>query len=563
MKDIIKKIRIYPISLILFGFLFLWHYTFVYDGAYNSGDDWLLRAYRWLGAALLLVLLLSIACLQWYRSPSDEPGGWIAKIRRIFTLTLEKTFFFTVLSFGLLYVFVLPPLSAPDEISHYISAYQLSNTLLGQPSNADSGHVLIRSEDLAIEDVEKEYRLTENHAGNRVVFSKSNKEEPSVVLSQTLDEADYDYIYNHFHYLDDGQNDLAISEFPPVRTVPIPYLASALGISLARVMNLGSIYLLFFGRLFNLAAIVILMTIAIRILPLYKEILFGVCLLPMSLHLAASYSYDGFIFAMYALFFAYILHLRFTANTVKIRDLVCITLLLVLVSPCKMVYAPLALLAFLVPKEKFGSRKFYIASIVIVAMAVILSILLTNFFLIRLYTTETTNLAWAGAESVSPGYIFHNPIAILKMIYNTFIHQLGFYHFGMIGQYLGNLDAVLDISYFAVILFTICLIALGLSRNDEEIRLFAPQKWLIVFAVVLCIGLIALSMLLAWTPVGSNMIQGIQGRYFLPLLPMSLILLKQKGLVFTFPKNRAALILMCLTNAFVLLRIFSIVSIRL
>ena len=53
------------------------------------------------------------------------------------------------------------------------------------------------------------------------------------------------------------------------------------------------------------------------------------------------------------------------------------------------------------------------------------------------------------------------------------------------------------------------------------------------------------SMLLAWTPVSSNVINGVQGRYLLPLLPMFLLSLKNdkvvrtdwddRGLLFAWP----------------------------
>lgn len=564
MKNIWKKYRIFPIALVLYGLFFGWTYLFVRDGAYNSGDVWLLKAYKMLGLVLLFVMLLCILCLKMYTDVAiGQPLGFWERVRRFFTLTIEKAFFITTLCFGLIYVFVLPPLSAPDEISHYISAYQLSNIVMFQESNADSGKVLIRSEDLVIEDVSKDYRLMETKAGNRVVFVKSNPEDSSTVLSQTLDEADYDYIYRHFYYGDDGREDLAVSEFPPVRSTPIPYLASAIGISLARALHLGSVYLLFFGRIANLLAFVILMTIAIKKMPMYKEIFFGVTLLPMSLHLAASFSYDGFIFAMYAIFIAYVLHLRFQAKRVGIMDLVWITCILILAAPCKIVYAPLALLAFLVPKEKFGSTKFYVMSIAVVAIGMLLSILVTNIFTIRLHMIGSTNVIWAGEESVSLGFMLHNPIKILRMIYDTFIYQMQHYHFGMIGRYLGNLDEILDISYFAMSVFTLCLLVLGFSTQGEELRLFAPQKWLIFLSMTLCIGLIEFSMLLAWTPISSQIIQGVQGRYFLPLLPLGLLLLKQKAFVFTTQKNRTALIVMCLMNVFVLIRMFGIICIRL
>ena len=72
-----------------------------------------------------------------------------------------------------------------------------------------------------------------------------------------------------------------------------------------------------------------------------------------------------------------------------------------------------------------------------------------------------------------------------------------------------------------------------------------------------------LSMLLAWTPIGSKVISGVQGRYFLPFLPVLLMALKNDALVLTRERNRKILYLMCCTDVYVALRLYSIVSMRL
>ena len=76
-------------------------------------------------------------------------------------------------------------------------------------------------------------------------------------------------------------------------------------------------------------------------------------------------------------------------------------------------------------------------------------------------------------------------------------------------------------------------------------------------------GLILLGMLLQWTPMGYVSIEGVQGRYFLPFLPVLLMALKNDTIVLTKNGNRSILYLMCCANGYVLLRLFSIVSMRL
>lgn len=108
-------------------------------GAMESGDAWLMG---WYG--VLFVVCLAGAGVLGYLFYSGRK--------------LEHIFVPAGLFFGGLFLCVLPPLSAPDEVSHYISAYQLSSRLMGKPANYKTGHVLVRAEDWFLEDVNGEYR---------------------------------------------------------------------------------------------------------------------------------------------------------------------------------------------------------------------------------------------------------------------------------------------------------------------------------------------------------------------------------------------------------------------
>ena len=76
------------------------------------------------------------------------------------------------------------------------------------------------------------------------------------------------------------------------------------------------------------------------------------------------------------------------------------------------------------------------------------------------------------------------------------------------------------------------------------------------------LGALMFSMLLAWTPVTSNVINGVQGRYLLPLLPIFLLTLKNNRVVRTDCSDRPLLYVMAVMDLYVVLRIFSIVCLR-
>lgn len=101
----------------------------------SAGDGFLLL---WLSVLTVLALALLFGLWQGFRR------HW----------PLHRLYFLTILAAGLLYSFVLSPLSAPDEVLHYAGAYALSSEILQTPKPLydEEGHLRIRTEDVFIDD---------------------------------------------------------------------------------------------------------------------------------------------------------------------------------------------------------------------------------------------------------------------------------------------------------------------------------------------------------------------------------------------------------------------------
>jgi uncharacterized membrane protein len=52
----------------------------------------------------------------------------------------------------------------------------------------------------------------------------------------------------------------------------------------------------------------------------------------------------------------------------------------------------------------------------------------------------------------------------------------------------------------------------------------AGQKWWVAIVCLLSAGMILMGMLLSWTPFGHVSIEGVQGRYFTPLMLLASLL---------------------------------------
>lgn len=544
-----KRSRLLPGScLIMFlavAVLGIWHYQDVRAGALACSDMWLTGYYLILAAAVLAVLLVL--------------SGEIA---------VERLYPAAGLALGILYLFVLPPLSAPDEISHYVSAYQLSSRMLGQPSNDRYGRVLLRPQDAWVEDLEGIFEYEADEDGNLQIVPGSS--DGSVKLGESLDESMYrtlwelgvsgQYMPQRAEVMEDAR---VSSLYPPVVTTPLAYVPAAIGISAARIFKMTTVPLLYLGRFANLLFFVLMTWLAMRRLPFGKEVLAGVALLPMTLHLSASFSYDVMIMGCMFLFTAVCLDLAYRKDKVSWADIVVLMVLMAVAGPCKMVYAVMMGLCLLIPVRKFGGWGRWALAALAVGGAWAVSMYLVNSQVIAVYAGGTeTYIQWAEEPGYSLTLLLHQPMRLLRMFYQTILWQAEHYHLTMIGAYLGNLDKVLDVPYPVIVVFTVCLLELAFRKPGENLEMSKKQR---VWVLAVCAGCAAAtmgSMLIAWTPVSSKVINGVQGRYFLPFLPVLLMALKNDTVVLTKNRNRSILYLMCCLNGYTLLRLFSIVSMR-
>lgn len=515
----------------------LWHVLDVRAGVLETGDGWL---YGWYGALLIFgaLVLGVLGC------------GMLGK-----KWSIEHIYVVSVLLLGVMYMVVLPPLSAPDEVSHFVSAYELSDRLLGQETRNEEGYVYIRAQDAFIEDVLDV--LADDGSGYR-----DDGEQIPVVLGQELTEATYRFIHEK-GLGGSGEQGRALSYQPTVRTTPLAYVPQTLGITLARILGLGGVGLLFLGRLCNLLFYAFVGYFTLKRMPFGKEVVCGAALLPMSLHLAASLSYDVMILALSGYFAAVCLDLAYKAERVQVRDILALAVVMAVMGPCKMVYGAIVGFCLLIPVRKFGGWGKWALSAALVLGAFAVAMAVVNLGTVAMYAqADEGYIAWAGETGYTFSELLHRPLHVLRMCYNTLMWEGEPLYSGMIGEALGNRDAVLNTPYFAVLGFTAVLVALALKKPGETNCMTMKNRLWIWFVCLAVLGALMFSMLLAWTPVTSNVIRGVQGRYLLPLLPIFLLTLKNDRVVRTSWDDRPMLFVMAAADIYVILRIFSVVCLR-
>ena len=533
-------------------------------GVSHTSDYFLKKSYIILSVAALLLILVSGIYLN------------------ITKFSIVKIYPVVMLIFGLGYMCVFPAMSAPDEIAHFISAYKISNKMLGKQATVKDGHVIIRAQDLWIEDVDGEYTFDKGKSEEEKVLIPEEGSHGKIISSK-LEETSYKVFYgkgdsrsNNTYISFSGQNyEKAQSLHAPVNTIPSVYFLPATGITVARIMGLNSIYLVLFGRMANLILFILFGTLGIYFLPKFKEFIFLVSLLPTTIELAASYSYDAVMISSMIFFVSYVFFLAHEKKEFDIKDLVIVSLIAGLVLPCKMVYFPMLLMLFSIPLYKFKFRgkvdgkikkeniAFFLASAVVVLLSWVFAMYLVNRSTVVGYSTSnTSSLEWAGEESYTIGYLLHNKLKAVKLFYNTLLLQLEYYHKTMFGAYLGHADDVVGIPYIGFLVLNIGMI-FSVFGEAKEKQLLVKERVLTGISIFFVIFLVLLSMLIAWTPISSEFIEGVSGRYFIPVLLPLLMICRNNKIAIKDETKRNIIFLFILINAISLLKIFSTVCIRL
>lgn len=322
----------------------------------------------------------------------------------------------------------------------------------------------------------------------------------------------------------------------------ISYLPMAIGYNFAKFIHLPFIICFQLGKIFNLLCYIFLMAYAIKILKAGKRLLTIIALLPSIVFLASEYSYDPAVFAGLAIFIVHLVNL-FLDKTTKFNFKTCLIMILSITYACfaKAIYAPFIFLILLIPKERFQNPKQ--SKLVKTGFIGIMVFLLSLAILPALNgSTQSDPRGENTSASEQISLIVKHPLDYATVLNNTAVSN---FSYKLIGSetlesfsYMNPQESVdpatpasvfdKDRTNFYYILL-ILLIFVFLTDNKDN-RLTKKQRLFGIGTILFIILLIWSALYLSFTPVGSNTIEGVQGRYFLPLLFPLLFFLQPKNL---------------------------------
>lgn len=422
-------------------------------------------------------------------------------------------YFFAVLAgfFGLILVFLTPPFQAPDEYAHFYRAYQVSEGgLISVKENQRVGGYL---------------PISLKKLG--AVTSEGIPFNPEKKMSAERFQEGWNVRLNQRERAFIDFNNTALISF-------VPYSHQAAAISLGRFFTDRPLVLFYIGRFSNLVLWFIIAFWAIRIIPIGKWILFAVFLMPMNFFLAASMSYDAFTNAAASLIVALTINYRFEISKhINLKQILFFSLVALALSLSKFAYMPLVLLFFIIPVNRFPDRRTWLKMGALVLIPSLIawaawSFIASNLFISFENYHETFRVGSALVPGVEPleqfKYVLQAPLRFIWMMTVSLV-EARFWE-SMIAR-LGWLDT----SFPGWFIFSWVMI-LGLSVAVEQRggrALQSRTRIFMFFVTGFSIILFHLLLYMQWNHVGASHLSGVQGRYFIPVLPLFLISCLGKG----------------------------------
>ncbi len=349
-----------------------------------------------------------------------------------------------------------------------------------------------------------------------------------------------DNVVNADAYFDAGmkpyEHKLSISDFKPT-VAALRYLPAGVGFYLGALLHLPRLICFQLAELMSLAFYIFLGAMTLKIAPVKKEIFLFVLLMPMAMQQAGSINPDVIVNACSFLLTAMILDFKLRENLIGWKEMIVFALLAGEIFITKQIYVLLAAGIFMVPLDRFS-------------LMIGKSFNLARFIKKRKLLCIIALIACAGAA----GYVMRNgeyfqiltasvlqPGRTLLLIKYTALSFKDFYLQTLVGSF-GYLDSFMSYSYIVIFFMMLLYIMLfGYEKEIEGLKKISIANRLFMILITVSIIILVFMSQINWSfrlaELDMNggvdyfreclykidIILGVQGRYFIPVLPMLLI----------------------------------------
>lgn len=462
--------------------------------------------YGYAGSAFKLTALCGLVATVLFAG-----AVYIARFAKTFAVKAALAVFLC----GACFCFANPPLQAPDETVHYLRSYAISMGRLdfdhdrGYPADVNA---LVESFPGAWTNAITSYWADVDETTGEVIDGGSSANYPIKVRGSHRE-----WIGLQFEeYQRLKTEDLDIWKEPVMFQI-LPFLPQAAGMALTRLFGLDALGCLYAGRLANLAVYAALCWLALRNCKRYQTVFAAMMLLPLSLYLGASLSYDAMLLGLYYLTASY-----YCADEIRTKDLGVFFVSFVLMNAVKPWISLLWLvLPLVLPKKAWNTkiRKWQLA-LVSLAGALAVTLLVEWYGGAFRFNYPTIGRMLGGAVNGGQQLAF-----VLRNISRTIAVFLGTLYEN--NFYLGQLGTfgMLDLNLPVVGMASLLVLCLGTALSVHEKSSLSPKSAVGLGALALCyIGGVMGALYITYTPVGMVRVLGVQARYLLPAFLMLFVL---------------------------------------
>jgi uncharacterized membrane protein len=410
------------------------------------------------------------------------PGTWSHAERWVLRMIVAATLLFALLT---------PPFQAPDEDQHYYKSLLLAEgRVLAETKRGLIGAHLPRAATaLRTQD-----------------FAAAAPEMPERYAPAMLARA---------WSADAARPGRAFVEFPNVASyAPTLYAPQAAGIALAQAAGLPRLGGFYLGRMVNAAVALALLAMALRLVPFGRAAFLGIAALPTFSYQVGSLSPDAYIDAV--AFLALALSLRIGAGASGGGAALLVAPLLAL---AKGVYLPL--MAAGLDRQR-GRPVLLVGAMALGALAFVAWMKLNggSQALYHITSRKTGESVLTAPLADQLRVVLRDPAAFAHVLVTSVAERMPVYLLQLVGRFGWNAILLPLLLYpLAGAMLAVAVVGGGGAEAGAGRRVW----WLAVAGGTAL--LIELAMYLTGTPYAADYIQGTQGRYFIPLLPLALLAL--------------------------------------
>ena len=323
------------------------------------------------------------------------------------------------------------------------------------------------------------------------------------------------YLNENALYVNNGEDEFRLTARTTSSMPTFAYVFMAFGINIARLfkMDFGNIYM--FARLVNLITYVITMFFAIKVLKKGKLLLATIGLMPTVMFLSTTISYDPVIIGFTALGLSFLLNefINDEENITWKRYLLGCGFL-GYGSLAKAIYAPMFLMGLFLPKTKFKDKKTRI--IMKTGFVVCFAVLMLTAVLPLVMGQDGGDDRGGDTSHMGQlSYMFSNIFGYAGLLFKSIGKNLFGFSVGA---------TTLDNMYFMgcgvfIVPLVMLLAVVMFTQGEDGFNFKLKYRLAMGGCIFVSVALIWTSMYMAFTEAGTaGSINGVQGRYFIPLL---------------------------------------------